>query len=138
MKTVYSAGLFALLLPVCIGAVWPGSTASRGDNVSYKEDISPLLNKYCLPCHAEENYNPSELSLDSYALLMKGGKHGEAVKPGNPDESIVIQKLREPPLFGDRMPLHSKRKKTTTPPVYLSEDEVQILAKWISQGARDN
>jgi len=127
-----------LLLPVCIGAVWPGGTGSRGDNVSYKEDISPLLNKYCLPCHAEENYNPSELALDSYALLMKGGKHGEAVKPGDPDESIVVQKLGEPPPFGDRMPLHSKRKKTTTLPVYLSEDEVQILAKWISQGARDN
>jgi hypothetical protein len=138
MKIAQSAGLAVLLLPVCIGAVPPGGTGSTGPPVSYKAEVAPLLKKYCLPCHAEENYNPSELALDSYALLMKGGKHRDAVEPGEPDESILIQKLMENPPFGERMPLHSKRKKTTAPPKYLSEDEVRILAEWISQGAQDN
>lgn len=137
MKKRHVAGLFGLLIPVFIGAVLPGSSP-KGDDVSYKNDVAPLLKMYCLPCHAEENYNPSELALDSFALLMKGGKHGEAVKPGEPDESNIIQKLTENPPFGERMPLHSKRKKTTTPPRYLSEDEVRTLATWVSQGARDN
>jgi hypothetical protein len=138
MKIAHSAGLAVLLLPVCIGAMWPGGTGANGVTVSYKADVAPVLKKYCLPCHAEENYNPSELALDSYALLMKGGKHGDAVEPGEPDESIMIQKLTQNPPFGERMPLHSKRKKTTTPPKYLSEEEVRILAEWISQGAPDN
>jgi hypothetical protein len=137
MKTSQVAGLFGLLIPVLIGAAFPRA-ASRGDDVSYKSDVAPLLQKYCLPCHAEENYNPSELALDSHALLLQGGKHGKAVAPGEPDESIIIQKLTENPPFGERMPMHSKRKMTTTPPTYLSEDEVRILAKWISQGAQDN
>lgn len=138
MKAMHCAGLVVLLLPVCIGAGLPGGAGSKGDTVSYKEDVTPLLKKYCLPCHAEENYNPSELALDSHTLLMKGGKHGDAVKAGEPDESIIVQKLMQNPPFGERMPLHSKRKKTVTPPVYLSEDEVRILTKWISQGALDN
>lgn len=138
MKAMHSAGLVVLLLPVCIGAVVPGGAGSKGDSVSYKEDVAPLLKKYCMPCHAEENYNPSELALDSHELLMKGGKHGDAVKPGEPEESILVQKLTQHPPFGERMPLHSKRRKSTTPPVYLSDEEVQILSKWISQGAKGN
>ncbi len=137
MKKLHMAGLFGLLLPVFIGAVLPGGSR-KDDDVSYKNDVTPLLKMYCLPCHAEENDNPSELALDSFALLMKGGKHGEAVKPGEPDASNIIRKLSENPPFGERMPMHSKRKKTTTPPKYLSEDEIQTLAKWISQGAQDN
>jgi hypothetical protein len=138
MKRMHAAGLVALLVPVCIGAVLPGGAGAKDDIVSYKDDVTPLLKKYCLPCHAEENYNPSELALDSYALLMRGGKHGEAVEPGEPDHSVILQKLTETPPFGERMPLHSKRKKTTTPPKFLSDDEVRVIAKWIAQGAQDN
>ncbi len=137
MNRMHLAGLLCLLTLVFIGAMLP-PTGAQGDAISYKNDVQPILQKYCLPCHAEENFNKSELSLDSYELLMKGGKHGDAVVAGDPDKSILIQKLSEKPPFGDRMPFYSKRKQKTTPPVYLSDDEVKILSNWISQGARDN
>lgn len=137
MKKLHVAGLLGLLLPVLIGASLPGG--SRQEDVSsYKEDVTPLLQKYCLPCHAEENFNPSELALDSYASLMKGGKHGVAVVPGAPEESSLISKLSENPPFGERMPMHSRRRKSAAPPVYLSEDEVKVLSRWIVQGCKDN
>jgi hypothetical protein len=135
MKRLHAAGLAVLIIPVLIGAAVP-RTGSSDDTVSFKSDISPLLHTYCLPCHAEENNSPSELSLDSYALMMKGGKHGDVVVTGEPDKSTIIQKLSENPPFGERMPLHSKRKKT--PPKYLNDEEMQLLAKWILQGAQDN
>jgi hypothetical protein len=137
MKTLRVVGLFSFWVLVFIGAVLP-RTGSNGDDVSYKGDVEPILKRYCLPCHAEENFNPSGLALDSYALLMNGGKHGETVVARDPEKSILIQKLSENPKFDERMPLHSKRRNNPTPPVYLSDDEVKILSEWISQGARNN
>ena len=111
----------------------------RMDTVSFAEDVFPIIQKNCLPCHAEDNFNPSELSLDTYELLMDGGRHGDAVIPGNVDESPLIQKLRDDPPFGDRMPLDlrkKKGKKSTVKP--LEEEEIQAIATWINQGARNN
>lgn len=121
-----------------------GITASGGDNkqhddkdLSFKQDVFPVIKKYCLPCHAEESLNPSELSLDSYALLKDGGKHGSPIVVGKPEESILIQKLNDTPPFGDRMPL-ARRRKSQEPPKKLTEEEFKILTDWIKQGAKDN
>jgi Planctomycete cytochrome C len=104
---------------------------------SFTGDVFPLIEKHCLPCHAEENYNPSELSLDSYDLLMAGGKHGPAVKPGKPEESILVQKLGASPPFGNRMP-PNPRKKGAPPRKRLTEAETRIIVDWIAEGARRN
>jgi hypothetical protein len=115
-----------------------GDDAKRGsDTVSYKGHVVPIVNKYCLPCHAEESDNRSELSLDTYALMMAGGKHGPAVVNGKPETSLLIQKLAEEPPFGDRMPL-ARRRQSKEPPKRLTEAEVRVLTDWIAQGAKDN
>lgn len=107
-------------------------------NPSFKNDIMPIIKKYCLPCHAEDNYNPSELSLDSYDLLMEGGKHGVPVVPGNPDKSILIQKLTGTAKFGDPMPLAKKHADGTMEQKHLTEQDLAVLKAWIAQGAKDN
>ena len=124
----------------------PWSTASSrsappatSDSVSFRNDVFPIIKQHCLPCHAEDNYNPSELALDSYAALMEGGRHGKAVIPGNVTESKLILKLHADPPFGDRMPLDMRKKKGKKPAVApLDEEEIQTIATWITQGARDN
>jgi len=108
----------------------------KASPVSFKNDVTPVLKKHCLPCHAEENYNPSELSLDSYSNLMTGGKHGVPVVPGKASESILIQKLGSNPPFGDKMPLI--RKKNAANPDKLTDDEINTFKNWIDQGAKDN
>jgi hypothetical protein len=75
--------------------------------------------------------------LDSYKLLMEGGKHGSAVVVGKPEESSLIQKLSEKPPFGDPMPL-SRRRRSQEPPKKLTEEEIRILTEWVRQGAREN
>lgn len=99
-------------------------------SVSFKNQVAPVIRKNCLPCHTEDQMNPSELYLDSYEGLMKGGKHGSPVVAGKPDSSLLIQKLGAKPPFGDPMPL--KRK---TP---LGADTVSVLKRWIQQGAKNN
>jgi hypothetical protein len=143
MKRAYVMVLLIGVIPLLLGVSFPRTgvqdkPVSRDSAVSYKEHVTPILQKYCLPCHAEESYNPSELSLDTYALLKKGGKHGASFVEGKPEESLLIQKLADAPPFGDRMPLQSRRKKSTTPPRKLTEEEVKVLEVWIVQGAKNN
>ncbi len=105
-----------------------GKTSAK--NVSFKKDIMPVFRKYCLPCHTEDQMNPSELYLESYGDLMKGGKHGSPISPGKPDSSLMVQKLSPTPPFGERMPYKAK-----TP---LPDDTLTILKRWISEGAKNN
>jgi len=117
----------------------PSRQTTAPDTVSFAQDVFPIFKRHCLPCHAEDNYNPSELSLDSYELLMEGGRHGDAVIPGNSKESKLVLKLLADPPFGDRMPLDMRKKKAKKPTVApLHEDEIQTIATWISQGAKNN
>ncbi|MCZ6775043.1 MAG: hypothetical protein O7D34_01150 [Ignavibacteria bacterium] len=110
----------------------------KDEAVSFKEDIFPIIQKQCLPCHAEDNFNPSELSMDSYELLETGGKNGQPFVAGESKESLIIKKLGEEPPFGDRMPLNPKKKIKQGKAKWLSDEEVRSITKWIDQGAKDN
>jgi hypothetical protein len=110
----------------------------KGASASFKNDVFPVIQKHCLPCHAEDNFNPSELSLDSYDKMKEGGKHGTPWVEGKSKESIVIQKLSENPPFGDRMPLNSKKKISEGNAKWLSVEELKTIADWIDQGAKNN
>lgn len=95
--------------------------------LAFKSDVFPILKSYCLPCHLQENENPSGLSLDNYELLIKGGNQGNTVVVGKPKESNFYLKLLPNPPFGKQMPRNKKK---------LSEEEVKIIYDWIEQGAK--
>jgi hypothetical protein len=123
-----------MALGVMVSLAQEKSTGS----VSFKDDVFPVVKKYCLPCHSEDNFNPSELSLDSYDLMMQGGKNGTLVVAGNAKESLLVKKLGEAPPFGDRMPLNKKQVISEGKAKYLSESELKVIRKWINEGARNN
>lgn len=106
--------------------------------ISFKKDIFQIIQKNCLPCHSEDNFNPSELSLDDYELMEAGGKNGPIWVAGKSGESILVKKLSEKPPFGDRMPLNSKKKIAEGRGKWLTEEEVKAIAKWIDEGAKNN
>lgn len=130
--------LLFLVIPALLLVLNTSGEAGDKDAVSFKTDVFPLIEKYCLPCHAEENFNPSELSMDNYALLMAGGQKGSAIVKGKAKESLLIKKLGTEPPEGDRMPLNSKKKIKEGKAVWMEEAEVKIIATWIDQGAKDN
>ena len=106
--------------------------------LSFKKEIFPIIKKNCLPCHAEDNVNPSELCLDNYESMKAGGKNGSPWVEGKSGESIIIKELGEKPPFGDRMPFNSKRKIAEGKVRWLTEGEIETIATWIDQGARNN
>lgn len=94
------------------------ATPSVQGTLSYTNDILPVLQGKCAACHGDEN-GSAGLQVTTYAALMKGGKSGVVVIPGEPDQSLLIQlQSRSAPHFGQ-----------------FSSQELQLVKDWISAGA---
>lgn len=116
-----------LCLVAFTGALVAPEAQSQKKDLTFVKDVAPVIKKYCLPCHLEENENPSGLSMDNYELLMKGGNHGNTVIPAKPKSSNLYLKLLPDPPFGKQM-ARNRRK--------LLEEEVKLIYDWIEQGAK--
>jgi mono/diheme cytochrome c family protein len=101
------------------------ATGSAGQAVSFKADIQPIVAANCVSCHGRAG----GLSLASYADLIKGGKDGAVVKPGDADGSLLVQKVKGTQTIGARMPF------SRAP---LPDADIQKIASWVAQGAKDN
>ncbi len=117
---------FSCFLVFAVLLVAPAAR-SQEKNLTFVKDVTPIIKKYCLPCHLEENENPSGLAMDNYELLLKGGEHGNTVIPGKPKSSNLYLKLLPDPPFGKQM-ARNRRK--------LSDEEVRLIYDWIEQGAK--
>jgi len=95
---------------------------------TFAKDIAPIIEKYCMSCHGSDNENPSDLYMDDFATLMKGGKHGVPVVPGSPEKSLMYQKLEPDPPFGKQMPRGRKK---------ITPEAVKVIHDWIEQGAKE-
>jgi hypothetical protein len=100
--------------------------------VSYKADVRPFLDNYCMRCHGEggEGSKESGLRMDDYDSLMKGTVHGPVIKPGDSFTSALVMLVEgraDPSL---RMP-HDEGKAPT-------QAEIDMLKAWIDQGAKNN
>ena len=65
--------------------------------------------------------------MDDSLMLMKGGKDGKVIDPGNANESAMIKRLLLPVDNEDHMPPKEKPQP--------SESQIDLLEWWISQGA---
>jgi hypothetical protein len=128
----------AVVALMALGLMVTHAQEKNTGSVSFKDDVFPVIKKHCLPCHSEDNFNPSELSLDSYDLMMQGGKNGTLIVAGKAKESLLTKKLREAPPFGERMPLNKKQVISEGKAKYLSDAELKIITEWITQGAKNN
>jgi hypothetical protein len=104
--------------------------APRGQ-VSFAEDIAPILKGWCVSCHEPggQGYEASGVDLRSYEGLMKGTKFGPVVIPKQPDASTLIALIygRTSPKI--RMPFKHKP---------LPDCLRNNVWTWIFQGAKDN
>lgn len=98
--------------------------------ISFKDDVMPIFQKKCMNCHNTEDESPSGFYLDNYAELMKGdSRNGPVVIPKKGEESILILKLRGTATFGKQMPRGK---------IVLDANIIDMISKWIDQGAKNN
>lgn len=109
-------------LAVCVAS----GAAVQAQEVSFAQDIAPLLVKRCLACHGETKFK-GEYQLHTLAALLEPGASGEAaVTPGKPQESYLLQLVREDNA-DERMPKGADK---------LAEAEIALLERWIAAGAK--
>jgi mono/diheme cytochrome c family protein len=99
--------------------------------------VRPLLEERCVGCHTPGGFAPigvevGGLDLSTYASLRAGGVVSGAriIVPGSPCASALLDKVGPSPSFGARMPLSG--------PPFLEDDQIQLLADWVAEGARED
>jgi hypothetical protein len=93
--------------------------------INFEDEVLPILEDYCIDCHGPDKQK-SGFRVDRRANLLKGGDTGmAAILPGKPEKSYMIEVLK------------SNDPEISMPPKGgpLFEDEIEILEKWISEGA---
>lgn len=81
-----------LVVILISGALLPGLVAANDDDF-FESRIRPVLVGRCLRCHGADKAEHG-LRVDSRDALLAGGDSGTAIAPGNPDESLLIRRLR--------------------------------------------
>ncbi|MBK1879130.1 PSD1 and planctomycete cytochrome C domain-containing protein [Pelagicoccus mobilis] len=95
------------------------------DEINFNRDIRPILSDKCFYCHGpDEETREGDLRLD----IREDAIEAYAIVPGDAEDSELVYRIftedRE-----DIMPRPSNNKQ-------LSEDEKQLLVRWINEGAK--
>lgn len=110
--------------------------AAQGE-VSFKKDVQPILEKNCTECHGVKKQKAGlDLSAaKAYASIVKVPSKQFAsmvlVKPGEPDQSYLWQKVSHTNKEGSGMP------KTFFGSKKLSDNDLNVIKAWIQGGAKE-
>jgi len=129
-----------LLFSVVVFALSTSITACGRSEVSFSADVLPILQASCLECHNSigEGVAASDYSVVDYASVMKGTGFGPVVVPGSSISSslyLVIAGKTSPEI---RMPPHHSESFAEGRGESLGVEQIEIIADWIDQGAKDN
>ena len=101
------------------------SAGAQDKPVSFDKEIVPIFKASCLSCHKPDK-KKGKLDMSTYADLMKGGKQGSPIKPGDPVKSLLVEMISgsepEMPEKGDP----------------LKPAQVALISRWIKEGAKQN
>ncbi|HVU89354.1 MAG TPA: c-type cytochrome domain-containing protein [Pirellulales bacterium] len=91
--------------------------------VTYEEHVQAIFRQHCFTCHGPDTAK-SDLRLDNYAAMMRGGASGAVIEPGDADSSrlwklVSHEETPEMPPKQDKLP----------------EATLATLKQWITLGA---
>ncbi len=84
-----------------------------------------ILETKCLSCHCPEK-TKGELLLTTRQAVLAGGDSGTALEPGNPENSLLLQRVKLDEDDDDIMPPKGKP---------LAAEEIAVLESWVKAGA---
>jgi len=91
------------------------------DALTFEKDVRPIFKAYCLDCHGAGEALKGNLDLRLKRFAERGGDSGAAVVPGQPDESLLIERLKN-----GEMPPGEKK---------VPVEQVALIERWIASGA---
>jgi len=134
--------LSVMILPAGVALAFQGSAAEAGSaaseavavhevthEVSYQNDVVPILQQHCIRCHGGTNEAGEVVvelgyNMTTYEGLMAGSDYGTVIEPGDPDGSLFIEMIvnGDMPEEGDPVP----------------PEQIEVLRTWIAEGAQNN
>ena len=111
-------GLRIAGLPLCCFAL-AGALAAQTPKIDFAKDVQPIFRKNCVPCHGPAQQS-SGMRLDRKSVVM--GRRG--VVPGSSENSFLFHRISGSE-YGMQMP----------PTGALSAEQIEIIKRWIDQGA---
>ncbi len=115
----------ATVLMAIIFKVRAEEDASRPE--FYSVHVKPIFEGNCNRCHGGMNRRGG-LSMSTRMGMLKGGKHGPALVPGDPDGSLLVRLIRHQGPANDPMPMPNKGAK-------LPDSDIATVARWVKAGA---
>ena len=106
------------------GEAMPEATPEAVGEPGFAANILPLFQEQCAVCHGQfGNWDAS-----TYEGVMESGDHAPVIIPGDPDGSLLVQKMLGIQTIGAQMPLTQ----------LLPPEQVQMVIEWIQAGAPNN
>lgn len=94
---------------------------------NFEEHVKPILRQHCLKCHGDDKQE-SDLNLQGYGSLLRGGSGGKVVEAGRSSQSLLFQAITNTDDDA-RMPPNS-------PP--LPKEKIELIRQWIDTGLRES
>jgi mono/diheme cytochrome c family protein len=117
LATIVTTGSISLSL-----AEFGAAEAAPASALTYEKDIRPVLKAHCFQCHGEAGERKGELDLRLRRFMVKGGKSGAGLVPGDHEGSLIYKRVHL-----EEMPPGEKK---------LSRNEISLIGKWILGGAK--
>ncbi len=92
--------------------------------VSFELEVAPILKDNCVRCHGETQAR-SNLRMDTFNGIVKGGRSGVPVTPRLPARSGIVLRMASDDAQ-TRMPKGGEK---------LKDTDIMTVARWIEQGA---
>ena len=101
---------------------------NAGSAAFYTERVVPILSKSCYSCHGGMNHRGG-FNMATKAGMLKGGKDGVAVVPGDPAKSLLVMLMRHEGPANDPMPM------PPPPRAKVGDTDIAVVAQWVKAGA---
>jgi len=125
----YEWARWVFALVVCQPALAQVKAAAALPKTNFQQEVRPIFSNACFQCHGpDEGTRMAGLRLDKKESAFSQRQNGIPIVPGDPDASLVIQRLT-----------HAEKSKRM-PPEYshksVTPKQIETIRRWIAEGAR--
>jgi uncharacterized membrane protein len=104
----------------------PAQGVALAEPVVYQDVVAPMMEEKCWKCHNADKIK-GKFRMDTYELLVKGGKEGAGLVAGDAAKSNIVIRCELPIDDDERMPPDEKPG--------LTAEQLTVIKWWINAGA---
>jgi len=132
MRNRFGMRIAGVVVVAAIWGAWSGRPVRADEDASrsefYTSRVRPIFAANCLRCHGGMNHRGG-LSMETRSGLLKGGKGGAVLVPGDPGKSLLVKLMRHEGPADDPMPM------PPAPRAKVADADIAAVERWVRAGA---